>query len=212
MFPVVIHDHPRLLGNLVREHIHDLPVEEDSDESLMRRIRDGDREGYRILLCRYWVSLVSYATGIVGTQDAAEDVVQDAFIRVWIRRADWTPRGAVAAYLYRITRNLALNAFRDNASDFRRRSLGNKQFSTSTTPNDPEQDYSAGALRQEIEAAIAALPERRREVFMLSRFHGLSYREIGETMGIAAQTVANQMGAALAELREKLSHHLVERL
>jgi RNA polymerase sigma-70 factor, ECF subfamily len=193
-----------------REHVHDLPVEQESDQSLMSRICDGDREGYRLLLGRYWVLLVSYATGIVGTQDAAEDVVQEAFIRVWIRRGDWTPSGAVGAYLYRITRNLALNALRDSASDLRRRSRGGKQFSMSTTPNDPEQDLSARALRLEIEAAIAVLPERRREVFMLSRFHGLSYREIGETMGIAAQTVANQMGAALAELREKLSHHLDE--
>jgi RNA polymerase sigma-70 factor, ECF subfamily len=191
-------------------HVQDPPLAQQTDQALMVRIREGDRAGYRILLERYWTPLASYASGIVGMQDAAEDVVQDAFIRVWTHRAQWTPTGTVGAYLYRITRNLALNARRDSASEAQRRHQGGKQLLASKGSQDPAEDFATRSLQREVEAAIAALPERRREVFMLARYHGLSYREIGETMGIAVQTVANQMGAALGELREKLSRHLDE--
>src|SRR5688500_11945288 len=72
---------------------------EESDESLMRQIRDGHRGAFRVLLERYWASLVAYATGIVGFPDAGEDVVQVAFIRVWQARSDWSPSGTVSGYL-----------------------------------------------------------------------------------------------------------------
>jgi RNA polymerase sigma-70 factor (ECF subfamily) len=58
-----------------------------------------------------------------------------------------------------------------------------------------------------VESAITALPERRREIFVLSRYHGLSYREIAEVLEISPQTVANQLSAALATLRESLASH-----
>jgi RNA polymerase sigma-70 factor, ECF subfamily len=193
-----------------RDHADDSKLEQPSDEALMRRVCAGDREAYGLLLSRYWVPLVSYAAGIVGAQDAAEDVAQDAFIRVWVRRTAWTPTGAVSAYVYRITRNLALNARRDSASATERSQRAGSGSVASAGQADPEQDFSARVLSRDVDAAIAALPERRREVFILSRFHGLSYREIGETMDIAVQTVANQMSAALADLREHLARHLDE--
>ena len=173
----------------------------------MEAIRKGSHSAYRALLERYWGRLVAYAVPMLGGRDAAEDVVQEVFIRLWRSRSGWQSRGSVGAYLYRITRNLALNRRRDRkvALDFR---LGpDVGLSGPRPPRDPDTVLHVEILRRDVERAIAALPERRREVFILARFHRLSYREIADAMGISPQTVANQMSQALASLRELLERH-----
>lgn len=185
------------------------PLRDLPDQALMLRIRSGDRGAYAALLERYWTALVRYATGIVGTPDEASDVVQDAFVRLWRFRTDWVPEGHVSAYLYRITGNLALNARRARVADLKRSGRAT-EGPLSTRPATPDQDLDERTLEQAVHAAVAELSERRREVFLLSRFQGLSYREIGETLGISVQTVANQMSAALAQLRHSLSEYLGE--
>ncbi|MBI4520599.1 MAG: sigma-70 family RNA polymerase sigma factor, partial [Gemmatimonadetes bacterium] len=69
---------------------------------------------------------------------------------------------------------------------------------------DREDPLPSAELRAEVEAAIGKLAPRRREVFHLARYHGFSYREIAQAMGISVQTVANHMSAALADLRKSL--------
>lgn len=102
--PPAIEDHPLAQGRPL--------MEGESDHTLMSRIRSGDRRAYEWLLERYWVGLVAFATGIVEREDDAKDVVQDVFVRLWRFRSEWSPTGSVSGYLYRITRNLALNASR----------------------------------------------------------------------------------------------------
>ena len=182
-----------------------------SDEALMEGVRAGRAESLRVLLHRYWTPLVSYASGVVETADDAEDVVQETFVRIWRHRADWTPSGTVVAYFYRITRNLALNAKRDRLShDDRGDSRLSSGFLHQAVPRTPEENFASEALRKELNNAINSLPDRRREIFVLSRFHGLTHGEIAETMGISPQTVSNQMSSALTDLRKALSHRLKE--
>ena len=180
----------------------------EGDRILAERIRDGHQASFGLLLERYWEQLVLYATGIVGDTDGAQDVVQRTFIQVWRKRSGWTPSGTVGSYLYRITRNLALNTRRDLNLRQERHEEGGMGESYRARPASPDENLDAAALRAEVEGALARLPKRRREVFVLSRFHGLTHREIAETMGTSPQTVSNQMSAALVELRAALSHHM----
>lgn len=182
-----------------------------SDQTLMEGIRDGSSTSLRILMQRYWNPLVGYASMVAESRDDAEDVVQETFVRVWRQRARWTRSGAVNAYLYRITRNLALNARRDRNAQRGRDERGGDAMFGAGSRRDPERDFETESLRAEVEAAIAGLPDRRREVFVLARFHGLTHREIAHALGLSAQTVANHMSVALADLRTSLSQHLRER-
>lgn len=184
------------------------PDQNKPDEALMEKIREGRRGALGTLMERYWSPLVGYAAGIVGGRDPAKDVVQEAFIRVWQKREEWSSGGSAGAYLYRIVRNLGLNARRDRKTSSRRHDECGKMRARHAPPRTPAEALTAESLRAEVEAAIDALPERRREVFVLSRFHGLTHREIAEAMGISPQTVSNQMTAALSELRDALRHHL----
>lgn len=184
------------------------PLDEAKGPELMERLRLGDASAFDELLGLYWQPLVAYGAALLGSVDAGEDVAQEAFIRAWQRRAEWQPRGSVRSYLYRITRNLALNEQRRRT--IRKRWLEHRRGDTPRPNPTPLQILEGDELSAGIERAIEALPERRREVFVLARFHDLSYRQIAEVMEISPQTVANQMSAALSELRQSLAHWMDE--
>ncbi len=78
------------------------------DQELISRLRAGDEQAVAKLLERHWSELVRYAYGLLGDWDGAEDVTQEAYVRLWANRNRWT-EGSSAALLYRITRNAALD-------------------------------------------------------------------------------------------------------
>ena len=184
------------------------PSEGATDQALLEGVRVGSERSFEVLVKRFWPRLENFAKGLVGDGEQAKDVVQQVFIRVWDRGAFLPSSGSVAGYLYTITRNLALNARRDDRARTRREQIRAEHHLADGRPHQPDQLLDETLLQEEVSAAIADLPERRREVFTLARFHGLSHQEIADVLGISPQTVANQMSSALAQLREFLSHRL----
>lgn len=180
------------------------PEPECPDATLMERIGEGDRDAFRCLVDRYWPSLVVFVEGFLRRRDEAKDVVQETFINVWARRSAWTPSGSVSSYLFQIAQNLALNERRRRRNQKGWTEREGPALVSRDSPDTPAETYDATLLRRAAEEAIESLPPRRREIFILARFHGLSYREIADSMGISRQTVANQMSAALSELRRTL--------
>ena len=124
---------------------------------LTAAIRDGSREAFDEMCGRYYAPLMAYAR-LFLKGNWAQDIVQDVFVNVWIRRETLDPRQSLYGY-----------------------------------------------LRAGIDAAVAALPEKCREVFTLSYLQGFSHREISERLGIAQSTVENHIYLALKALRSKLS-------
>jgi RNA polymerase sigma-70 factor (ECF subfamily) len=179
-----------------------------SDEALMMLIRDGDAMALHELMRRYWRPLLAYTGHILRDPDAAADVVQLSFIRLWQKRESWTPSGTVSAYVHRIARNAALNECRARAAREQRDDTQASQVSAS--PCTPLQSLEEKELREAIDVALGRLPSRRKEVYLLAREEELSYLEIAARMGIAPQTVANHMSAAVGDLRRHLSE-LLER-
>jgi RNA polymerase sigma-70 factor, ECF subfamily len=184
------------------------PDSRHGDCLLMEGIRNGDRTCLAVLLERYWGALVTFAARIVDDRDVAQDVAQSTFIEVWRNRDAWTDTGTVSGYLYQVTRNRALNARRDQERRKRRQQEEAQPGPWPASAETPQETLEASDLRREVERALAALSERRREVFILARFHGLTHREISEVLGTSPQTVSNQMSAALSQLRCLLSHRL----
>lgn len=171
-----------------------------ADAELKQRIRAGDPAALQDMLEMYWSPLVVYLTSLVSGRDAAEDVAQEALLRLWEHREDWSPAGSVRSLLYRIGRNLALNERRRMHIWARARPALGAQLSQRATPT-PVDVLERSELRAALERALEQLPPRRREVFVLRQVHGLSVAETAQIMGISPQTVKNQMGSAAAELR-----------
>jgi RNA polymerase sigma-70 factor (family 1) len=183
-----------------------LPGEAGDEEALMERLQGGEPSALDEVIRCYWHALVAYAARLTPSEDAAEDVVQEAMLRVWRGRRQWNASDRLASFLYRITRNLALDETRRRR--VRERWAEEEGSREQAGPPTPDQIAEHTQVSGAVTRAIEALPPRRREVFVLSRYHGHSYREIAEIMEISPQTVANQMSAALDELRERLSSHL----
>jgi RNA polymerase sigma-70 factor (ECF subfamily) len=154
----------------------------------------------------YWRPLVRYAARLLPDGDDAEDVAQESFVRLWERRNLLAPDTALRPFLYRIAHNIALNRQRSwRARNGWYSKLGGAWRSLLSTPLQATMDHE---LERAIEDAIQALPPRRRDAFILARFHDMSYSKIALIMGISPQTVANQISSALSDLRRALSPYL----
>lgn len=171
------------------------------DQLLVAGLRRGDPAVLEGLVDRHHDELVRYAASVLSNWDAAADIVQETFIRLWERRETWTGEASLRGLLFRITRNLALDELRRTD---RRSTLLAADPPPGPRLTSPTEAVRYSELESAYRAALRALPERRREVFILSRQHGLSYREIAESLSISPQTVANQLSAALATLRDAL--------
>jgi RNA polymerase sigma-70 factor (ECF subfamily) len=174
---------------------------EARDSQLMARVHAGDSDALDALLKLYWSPLVAYGARVLWNWDAAEDAAQETFVRIWQRRAEWGSDGSARALLFRIMRNLALDEKKRRA---RREAWGLRRFRPGQRVATPQELLERSELEHEFDRAVQSLPERRREIFLHARVNGLSNSEIAEVMGIAPQTVANQLSAALATLREVL--------
>jgi RNA polymerase sigma-70 factor (ECF subfamily) len=178
---------------------------EPTDAELVARLRRDDTTALDLVLWRHWPPLVAYLVRLLGTTDGAEDIAQQSFCRLWDRRATWREDGSLRGLIYRIARNLAVSDRRHH--DVEAQSAIELADAVRNNPT-PLQLLEDKQLRLELERAIAELPVRRREVFVLRCIHDLSYKEIAEVMGTSTQTVANQLSHALATLRVSLDHLL----
>ena len=176
------------------------------DALLLARLASDDASALETLLARYWSPLTTFVARVTGSVEAAEDAVQDAFCRLWERRRSWRGEGSVTGLLFRLARNSAISAHRHLDAEARAAVAAGETLPTHhdapSLPNDE--------LRASLERAIAVLPPRRREVFLLRTVHDLSYKEIASVMGTSPQTVANQLSHALAFLRVELADALLD--
>jgi len=179
---------------------------EDSDLALLSRIRRGDASALGILLERHWAPVVRYVSGVLDSCDAAEDVAQETFVRLWERRKAWGLKGSVRALLFRVAHNLSLDELRRRSA----RERTARSVSRESLRLLPDEALENLELHTVVTRAVNSLPQRRREVFMLVRHHGLSYREVGKVLDLSPQTVANHLTMALADLRKLLAPYFYD--
>lgn len=177
------------------------------ESDLVPRIAAGDESALDELIEQFWVPLTSYSSRILDDMAAAEDVVQVVFVRVWQGRREWDPR-STAACLFRMTRNLSIDELRSRKARRDREVRRTREFRRD--PPTPDAALEEDEVAAAVDAAIQALPPRRREAFVLSHVQGLSYSEVAEVMCVSTKTVGNHISAALAELRRALRPFMQE--
>jgi RNA polymerase sigma-70 factor (family 1) len=170
-------------------------------------LRSGDSEALDRLMGCLWAPLIRYAGRTLPDGSDPQDIVQEAFVRLWTRRATLREDGSLRALLYTTVRNACLDEIRTSR---RRQKLRSAECGPSPAPG-PYEDTQGAELQRLAAAAVAKLPERRREVFRLVREEGMSYREAAEVLVLSEQTVANHMTLALADLRTALRPFLSNR-
>jgi len=188
-----------------------IPHYDLTENELIACIRAGDAAAFQSVFEEHYRALCVFASSYTGSRAAAEEVVQDVFLRIWQRRERWELAGPIAAYLYTAVRNHALNEVRrqrvrDHWQAGARRESTDVRL-RATAPS-ADQDVQAAELVRIMQETINELPPRCREAFLLRRQHHLTYAEIARVMGIAPKTVEIHIGVALRALRKKLADWL----
>ncbi len=181
-------------------------LDRDDLSALGRALQRGDEGAYRALFDLFYDPLLHFAASLVRDPAVAEDLVQEAFVRVWDRREQIDVATSLRAYLYRIVRNLAFNHRRDDRT--RQRLLGDVTVADSAavprSAASADDSTAAGDLAHRLSGWVDELPPRQREALLLSRVQGLSHAEVAQAMGCAARTVNNHLVAALSTLKRRL--------
>lgn len=150
---------------------------------------------FEIAFRKLYLPLGMYALRLVDDADIAEDLEQDAFMKAWIYIEGGGEIDNFTAFMYRTLRNECLKYLRG-----KREMLGEDSI-----PEISEENIDTSVRDARIWKAIDNLPEKCREVFLMSKRDGLTNEEIAEEMGISVKTVKNQMTKAFSRLREALS-------
>jgi RNA polymerase sigma-19 factor, ECF subfamily len=173
-----------------------------SDRELLDRLKKGDTAAFDTIFRTWYGPLVGTAERMLRDRAVAEELVQDVMLELWRRRETLTPDGSAQAYLFQATRNRVLNHLRHLRIE--QRSEPDVRGESSATPQ-ADAVLAQQELDVAVQEAVRSLPDRCREVFELSRVHGLKYAEIANALGISVKTVEAQMGKALRTLRERLA-------
>jgi len=164
-------------------------------------IKKGNEKAFETLFHKYYGLLCAYAARIVSNKDAAEEIVQDYFVKLWEKHEQLSVETSVYNYLFRSVKNHCVNYIQHNKIKLKyARSVAEHTESQITE----EFDFPEPDIFEKIEISINSLPEKRREIFRLSRRDGLKYHQIAEKLQISVKTVETQMSLAFKTLREQL--------
>lgn len=153
---------------------------------------------YAVVFQEVAPKLHSFAYYRSGNAETAADIVQEAFLRLW-ENCSKVVREKAGAWLYRVAENIF---FKQKEKEKVIRKYEWRMAGPEPTYASPEEELREKEFQLQLEAAIAALPDGAREVFLLNRMDGLKYREIAELLGISQKAVEKRMHRALVELRE----------
>lgn len=171
-----------------------------------------DKTSFDAFFKKYYPRLTAYACIFVESQ-AAEDLVQDLFVYLWENAGSVKIHTSIDAYLFKAVHLRCLNQIKQKKTrDHHHKLIEDYISEFELRLFDPDKNESIRKLfmeeiKEEINAAIDSLPEKCREVFMLSYIYDLKNKEISEVLGISLSTVENHIYNALKVLRQKLAKH-----
>lgn len=191
---------------------------QDPDVRLMLRVRDDDARAFEELMLRYQSRVASLMMHLTGRRDAAEDLAQEVFLRVYRSRKRYVPGSKFSTWLFTIAHNVASNS--------RRAAARRKEINLAPAPGAdsgantlesaamdasgmmPQRLLDKAELRDIVEMAVTTLSDRQREAVLLNKFEHLSYEEIAEVMGLTPSAVKSLLSRARANLRDIIEPYL----
>ncbi len=175
-----------------------------TDEELTDLLRTGDELAYQELYNRYWDVLLDTAFKRISSIELAEEIVQDIFVNLFIRRESLTIKSSFEGYLKNALKYKVFDVFRSQTTHDKYinevlKNVNNRSIT-------PEEALQVKELKEKIDRATQKMPEKCREVFILSRVENLSNKLIAERMGISVSTVEKHISKAMniikADFRE----------
>jgi RNA polymerase sigma-70 factor (family 1) len=181
-----------------------LSLSDDYNEKvLLSLLAQGDHFAFERLFSAHKDKLYSFLLHLTGSASMAQDILQDVFLRIWLKREEATSIDNFSSYLFRAARNQAINGFKRNSRAGLLIAELSRESGSTVDTDDP---ILARELKVLLGKAINSLPVQQRKVFELSRNEGFKYEEIAEKLGISTSTVRNHMIQALKKIREHIGN------
>ncbi|MEA2245961.1 MAG: hypothetical protein QOH46_490 [Solirubrobacteraceae bacterium] len=178
---------------------------DDADRSALERVRDGDAHAVAELHDRHARPALILARQILGTEAAAEDVVQEAFVSLWRHAARYdAERGSVRTWLLGIVRYRALDARRRDASH--QRTVARELAETMAEAERPDVLLQHRDRAREVRRAVAALPQPQAQVIALAFYGGLTQAEIAAELRVPLGTIKSRVRLGLRKLAAGMAH------
>lgn len=170
-----------------------------TDESLMRAVREGDVGHLGELFERYHLRLFDFLSRVTGDRTAAEDLVQDIFVRVLKYRATYRDGGSFETWLFRIARNARADYFRQRVPS---EPIEDEALDTQEPQPGPARRLEVAQERARLRRALMQLRDDKRELLVLARYRDMKYEQIAEILGIEVGAVKVRVHRAVRELRK----------
>lgn len=177
----------------------------ENREIIFLKLQEGDENAYKQIYLHYYERLCIFLLNYTRDRALAEDLVQESLLKLWTNREQLQSAGSLNSYLYRLTYNRFIDYCRKEKyidrelEEFRSESLYELI---------EENDEEYQSRLEKVKKAIEELPPRCKEIFIMSKQRGMSYKEIAAQLEITNKTVENQIGKALAIIRERVKSNL----
>lgn len=173
------------------------------DNQLFQRIKEGSLEAFGEFYDQYSLKLLNFSMMYLNSRVEAEETVQDVFVKIWENRTKLNLELSVEGYIFRITKNQLLNKIKKKV-------LETETITHSTESlffnNSTEDEVFLNEMKGVLSEAMAGLPEKRQEIFRLSREKGYSNKEIAEELNISVHTVESQIKKSIKYLRSYIEY------
>jgi RNA polymerase sigma-70 factor, ECF subfamily len=178
-------------------------MDPETDDKLMQRVRGGDDDAFREIVDRYKDSLVNYLTHLARSRERAEEIAQEAFVRLYRYASQYQERDRLGPYLYRIATNVIVTEAR------REKRWGlllpRLNASTPTATPSPDAHVLADEIQRQVHAALAKLPVKYRAPLVLFEMEEWSYEEIAAAMECRTGTIKSRISRARDLMRRHLA-------
>jgi RNA polymerase sigma-70 factor (ECF subfamily) len=190
-----------VMGNYQQLAEHTIPL-------LLDKIAAGDQQAFKQVYVCFYKRLYHFALAIVKTKEAAEEIVEDVFVKIWQNREHTGVIRNLKVYLYTATKNRSLNYLSQKARESITEPFDHIDIELDDTAISPEQLMITAELFAKIQRAVEALPPRCKMIFKLVREDGLKYREVAEILNISVNTIDVQMAIAVKKISAALQVEL----
>ncbi len=176
------------------------------EEKILQLLAAGSERAFTQLFDRYRNQVYGTAFRFLKSEALAEEIVQDVFLKVWLKRDEIAQVDRFDAYLFVMTRNMVFDRIKKMANEAVIYKVIGRSFSE--IDHHTENRLQDRQYQQLLQQAVNLLPPRQKQVFQLSRFEGLSQEAIAEKMQLSRLTVKTHMAKALQSIRHYLKHHI----
>jgi RNA polymerase sigma-70 factor (family 1) len=174
---------------------------------LLEKLKNDDQAAFTIIFTKYYKDLARFSFGYTRNSDAAEEIVQEVFLKLWENRTALVIHNSLKSFLLKAVQNRSIDSLRHDNITHKYASIVLEHPLLSE--NDTENYILHSELEANFKLAIAKIPEQYAKAFSMSRIEALGYQEIAQKLGVSVRTVEVRIGKALSLLREELKDFLV---